>query len=510
MNVKEMSRDPSSILDQLLELRGKVYAEGLERFRGWYPGISRLFFVPSALNLAFYLALRQRDLRDLQSVLKPLGLSTMGRSEAGAIINLDAVIASLACIAQRQNEVEIRHPRPERFYKGEWSLDRQTKLILGPKPPERKGRIMVTLSAECAVNYSLVRQLLVSGMNVARINCAHDDRGIWQAMIDNVRQAEKKLGQPCKVLMELAGAKIRIDEVALSGKMDRVGAQSRIFLTKGDLRTVLNDTEQPVTAAISCTCPEAVDGLRVGDQVHIDDGKITGIVEAVLPDRVRLKIVATAKQKLVKLKSGKGIYFKSRALNLPVITPKDQQDLDFIVTVADALGFSWVRSADDISMLQEELTLRLGDKMCRLPLVVKIETADAIVHLPEIIVRAASRQPIALMIARGDLAMEVGYERLAELQEEILWISEAAHVPVIWATQVLESLVKYGTPSRAEMTDAAMSERAECVMLNKGPFIVEAVELLDRVLMRMEAHQQKKTPQLGALSIAGTKVEVPQ
>ena len=110
MNVKEMSRDPSSILDQLLELRGKVYAEGLERFRGWYPGISRLFFVPSALNLSFYLALRQRDLRDLQSVLKPLGLSTMGRSEAGAIINLDAVIASLACIAQRQNEVEIRHP----------------------------------------------------------------------------------------------------------------------------------------------------------------------------------------------------------------------------------------------------------------------------------------------------------------------------------------------------------------------------------------------------------------
>ena len=169
-----------------------------------------------------------------------------------------------------------------------------------------------------------------------------------------------------------------------------------------------------------------------------------------------------------------------------------------------------MRSADDISMLQEELTLRLGDKMCRLPLVVKIETADAIVHLPEIIVRAASRQPIALMIARGDLAMEVGYERLAELQEEILWISEAAHVPVIWATQVLESLVKYGTPSRAEMTDAAMSERAECVMLNKGPFIVEAVELLDRVLMRMEAHQQKKTPQLGALSIAGVKVEVQQ
>jgi len=91
------------------------------------------------------------------------------------------------------------------------------------------------------------------------------------------------------------------------------------------------------------------------------------------------------------------------------------------------------------------------------------------------------------------------------LQEEILWICEAAHVPVIWATQVLENLVKHGIPSRAEITDAAMSERAECVMLNKGPFIVEAVAMLDDILTRMDAHQHKKSPQLRALSIAGKK-----
>ena len=106
------------------------------------------------------------------------------------------------------------------------------------------------------------------------------------------------------------------------------------------------------------------------------------------------------------------------------------------------------------------------------------------------------------MIARGDLALEVGYERLAELQEEVLWISEAAHVPVIWATQVLENLVKYGAPSRAEITDAAMSERAECVMLNKGPYIVEGVSLLDKVLARMDEHQRKKTSRLGVLDLA--------
>lgn len=106
------------------------------------------------------------------------------------------------------------------------------------------------------------------------------------------------------------------------------------------------------------------------------------------------------------------------------------------------------------------------------------------------------------MIARGDLAVEVGYRRLAELQEEIMWICEAAHVPVIWATQVLENLVKTGLPSRAEITDAAMGERSECVMLNKGPYIVEAVTLLSSILERMQANQYKKTPQMRALGIA--------
>lgn len=96
------------------------------------------------------------------------------------------------------------------------------------------------------------------------------------------------------------------------------------------------------------------------------------------------------------------------------------------------------------------------------------------------------------MIARGDLAVEAGFERLAEVQEEILWLCEAAHVPVIWATQVLESLAKEGLATRAEVTDAAMSMRAECVMLNKGPFIVEAIGFLHDVLQRMQEHVSKK------------------
>ena len=107
-----------------------------------------------------------------------------------------------------------------------------------------------------------------------------------------------------------------------------------------------------------------------------------------------------------------------------------------------------------------------------------------------------------VMIARGDLAVECGYERLAEVQEEILWMAEASHTPVVWATQVLESLAKDGIPSRAEITDAAMGERAECVMLNKGPYILDAVRALDNILRRMQTHQRKKSAMLRELHLA--------
>jgi pyruvate kinase len=129
----------------------------------------------------------------------------------------------------------------------------------------------------------------------------------------------------------------------------------------------------------------------------------------------------------------------------------------------------------------------------------KVETKRGFEHLPELL-RAAMAAPAAgVMIARGDLAVECGYERMAELQEEMLWACEAAHVPVVWATQVLETLAKTGIPSRAEITDAAMSGRAECVMLNKGPHILDAMRTLNDILRRMQAHQSKKRPLLRAL-----------
>ena len=252
---------------------------------------------------------------------------------------------------------------------------------------------------------------------------------------------------------------------------------------------------------LSCSIPEVFENLQSGQPVLIDDGKIRAVVESLTEKGAYLKITYT-KPKGGKIKNQKSLNFPQTPMNLSPLTEKDKEDLGFVVQHADAIGYSFVKSAADVALLQKELKKRCGKSFHHLALVAKIENKEAVDHLPDIIIQAASRQPLGIMIARGDLAVEVGYRRLAEVQEEIMWVCEAAHIPVIWATQVLENLVKTGLPSRAEITDAAMGERAECVMLNKGPYIVEAVTVLTNILQRMEQHQYKKTSQLRALHIA--------
>jgi pyruvate kinase len=139
-----------------------------------------------------------------------------------------------------------------------------------------------------------------------------------------------------------------------------------------------------------------------------------------------------------------------------------------------------------------------------MPIVIKVETLRAFDQLPTLLLESLRSPVSGVMIARGDLAVECGYERLAEVQEEILWMSEAAHLPTIWATQVLEGLTKSGIPSRAEVSDAAMGQRSECVMLNKGPHVVEALVALNGILRRMQAHQVKKKSMMRSLNIASS------
>jgi pyruvate kinase len=251
-------------------------------------------------------------------------------------------------------------------------------------------------------------------------------------------------------------------------------------------------------ACVSCALAEVFSGARVGEPILFDDGKIRGVISGVGKGRLQVEITAAAGG-AAKLRARKGINLPESTLALPALTLKDIEDLGFVAKHADVVGMSFVQSPKDIDDLLSELAKLNASQ---LGILLKIETKAAFIRLPDLLLRAMRHPPVAVMIARGDLGVEVGFERLSEVQEEILWLCEAAHVPVIWATQVLESLAKGGMPSRAEVSDAAMSSRAECVMLNKGPYIRETLRFLTGVLERIEEHHYKKTARLRKLRVA--------
>jgi pyruvate kinase len=283
-----------------------------------------------------------------------------------------------------------------------------------------------------------------------------------------------------------------------------------IMLHRGDT-LILTDPAQPggpalldeqgqtlSPAHIGCTAPEVFRDLQPGQRLWLDDGKIGGIIRGVHAEHVEVEI-AEVRAQGARLGADKGINLPESTLHIPSLTAQDITCLPFVAAHADMVGYSFVRSPADVAALQEELA-RVGGE--QLAIVLKIETRAAVDALPALLLAAMRSPSCGVMIARGDLAVECGYERLAELQEEILCLAEAAHMPVIWATQVLETLAQHGVPSRAEISDAAMGERAECVMLNKGPYIVEAVRALDDILRRMQGHQDKRSARLRPLRLA--------
>jgi pyruvate kinase len=569
----------------------------------------------SARNLVHYLAMRQHDLRPLQARLAELGLSSLGRSEPHVLASVDAVLGVLHRLAGREAPAPAG-PAPFGFEAGTQLLSGHTEALLGETPVGRNVRIMVTMPGEAAFDYQLVHDLLAGGMNCMRINCAHDEPGAWLRMIDHLRRAEQALKRRCKVLMDLAGPKLRTGPVAPGPQVrkvrpqrdafgrvtaparlwlhasdaaeppseadaslpvaedwlrhlaegDRVGfedaggrarsleiveigpgyawglcantaylapgtvlrregghgkhretrvgelpaQEGSLLLHQGDLLLLTPDDEPGEAAThdragrlltpahIGCTLPQVFADVRAGDSVWLDDGRIGGTVEKV--NRAGLHVrIARARQRGEKLRADKGINLPDSPLQLPALTEQDRDDLRFIVEHADMVAMSFANSVEDVEALTAEIA-RLGRGTPAI--VLKIETRRGFDHLPSMLLAAMRSAACGVMIARGDLAVECGYERLAEVQEEMLWICEAAHVPVIWATQVLETLAKEGIPSRAEITDAAMGHRAECVMLNKGPHILRAVQTLDDILHRMRRHQDKKRPMLRQLHLA--------
>ena len=564
-----------------------------------------------AANLVHYVGLRRHDVRALQDRLAWIGLSSLGRAESHVLANIDKVLGLLHRVAGRP-WTPLSGEEPAGIRTAAKLLEEHACALLGMTPERRSVRIMVTLGSEAASDYRLVRGMLASGMDCARINCAHDDASVWAAMVANIRRARDELQRPCPVLFDLAGPKLRtgpiepgpaaikwrpqrdelgrvlaparirlrpgndstpatgcwlqVDARWLAGLaegerielIDARGAprsltvreaqgadrwaecrqtayvepgtilqlqrgsasvpgggtpvlavpavENALRLHKGDMlvltrqglgRPAKLDAEGRVVrpASIPCTLPEVLTQVHPGERVWFDDGRIGGVVRHVQREEVHVQITI-AREDGAKLAADKGINLPDSTLELAALTAKDLEDLDFVARHADMVGLSFVRRVSDVEQLQEHLTrLDAGD----LGIVLKIENRTAFEHLPDLLLAGMRSRRLGVMIARGDLAVEMGWERLAEVQEEILWLAEAAHVPVIWATQVLETLAKRGLPSRAEITDAAMGERAECVMLNKGPHILEAIEALDDILNRMQAHQHKKRAMLRRL-----------
>jgi pyruvate kinase len=481
-----------SLHRRLSALRATVAKEGAEILDLWGETLAGSAFLPAAENLAHYLALRRHDLSALQRALAAYGLSSLGRSEARVLVTLDALLGTLARLC---GIAAPPYPDSNALAMGAASLRREQARFFGHDSKGPYTRVMVTLPTEAGGDPAFVQQLVRAGMNCARINCAHDGPPIWDAMIANVRAAARKLGRDCSVLMDIAGPKCRIETIHISGS-GRLRRGDQLVLVKSLRNALASDA-----AILTINFPDILDSLQPGAEVWFDDSKIGARVVSSDADRVLLDVF-NARQKGVRLRPEKGVNFPNTELNLPVLGPDDLSALDFVAAKADLVGFSFVRRPADIALLDRELRKRrLGQTTDDppQPIVLKIETRTAVENLPQLIVATGATRPVAVMIARGDLAVELGFARLSEIQEEILWLCDAAHVPVIWATQVLDNLVANGSPSRAEATDAAMSQRAECVMLNKGPFLLEGIIFLKDILRRMDRHQAKKFARFGPL-----------
>jgi pyruvate kinase len=484
-------QDLRALLEGVRNLRARVAAQAERHLQGWPAEAERAGFRASRANLAHYLALRQHDLRPLQAGLQPWGVSSLGRSESRVLHNLDAVIRALAGLCATTSGASASEVAASAAA-GLRQLHANAEELLGPARAGRETRIMVTLAPEFALDLEAMTRLAARGMDCARINCGHDSAALWQGMIETVRAVERRTGRPLRVLMDLAGPRMRTDQVITPDDGRRVQAGDRILITFEP------PTPRPDFAfQASCGEPEALRGVPIGAPASIRDGRIVGEIVERRPEGLVLA-VARVGPKGQRLQPDRGINFPGTPLQLPPLTAADLADLDFVAGHADGISYSFVQRPEDMAALQAELRRRRPDRPA-MPIVAKIETRLAFANLPEIIVQAAAANPFGVMIARGDLAVEIGFERLAEVQEEILWLCEAAHVPVIWATQVLDRLVRKGTPARGEYTDAAMGSRAECVMLNKGDFVEAGVVALDDILRRMERHQSKKTAQLRAL-----------
>lgn len=459
----------------------------------------------SAKNLCRYLILRSYDLRKYHDSLSDLGLSSIRTSEGYVYSNLFSIQKNLKLIQGLPFEEKSGIERIG-YVKSKELLKAHSNELFNEEKKKHFTEIMVTIPDEAAEDKSIIRDMVLNGMEIARINLSHGDLAKWTRMVQYINEIKNETHQKLKIYMDLSGPKIRTSLIEIKGKKSKI--VNEIKVRKGDhiiitKRNTLGRKSkydknklQLEKAEIGISLHEIIDDVSLNDPVLFDDGMIKAIVINKTEEDAELLIIECHK---TKLGTHKGINLPNTKLNLPALTEKDIENLPFICKNADIVGYSFVRTTEDVKYLYEQLE---KNNAREIGVVFKIENKEAFENLPLILIEGMKRNKIGVMIARGDLAVEIGFERISEVQNEILWICEAAHIPVIWATQVLENLAKSGIPTRAEISDVVEGVQAECIMLNKGPYINEAIKTLNDILIRMESHVSKKKSSLRPLQIA--------
>ncbi len=337
------------------------------------------------------------------------------------------------------------------------------------KPLIFRTKIVATIGPACH-SPDVLRQMMLAGMNVARLNFSHGNYDNHSQMIKLLRQLSQELDLPLTILQDLQGPKIRVGEIP----------NDNMTLTEGDSVTIvpLQQWENQKNT-IGIDYPYVAQEAQPGTQVLLDDGLLELTVESVEGDAVTCKVVEGGI-----LKSHKGVNFPSLNLQLPSMTEKDKKDLEFGISQGvDIISLSFVRQATDIKALKSFLAARNAD----IPVLAKIEKPQAIEHLEEIVDECN-----AIMVARGDLGVEMRPEKVPLLQKHIIRMCNQKGIPVITATQMLDSMMRNPRPTRAEASDVANAiiDGTDAVMLSGesavGDFPIQAVTMLASIARDVE------------------------
>src|SRR5574341_2314515 len=336
----------------------------------------------------------------------------------------------------------------------------------------RRAKIVATMGPSSS-DPDTILQLVEHGVDVARLNFSHGCQEDHAAFLGHIRAASRRLVKAVAVLQDLQGPKIRTGPLRAGQAGVQVEAGAEIVITtEGE---VLGDT-----SLVSTTYPHLAEDVRPGDRLLVDDGLLEFRVLATDGVRVRAEVVEGGL-----LGEHKGINLPGVALRVEALSEKDKRDLYFGLTHGvDYLALSFVRSADDVRACRREME-RAGRVV---PVIAKIEKPEALQGL-EAVIEAAG----GLMVARGDLGVEIEPERVPVLQKEIVRKANAAGKPVIIATQMLASMMEHPRPTRAEASDVANAiwDGADAVMLSgetaSGKYPLLALQMMDRIVREAEA-----------------------